>query len=379
MTTKWKTIIAKIYSTPGHAAAYSSAKTLQRELKNSYKTIVPLHEIKAWLAENYSYSLHKYARTKFKRNPTIATHVDQQWQGDLLFLPDLAYFNKGFKIALVCIDVLSRFAWGELMKNKDATSTTNAFHSILKRANPRKPDKLQTDKGTEFTNKQFQLFCKDNSIHFFTTHSDFKAALAERFIRTIKTKIYQYMDDNATNTYYDKFQALIDSYNSTVHSKIQMAPRDVNDENIPQVLNRLYGERWFSGDTFQLNDTEVKFKIGDYVRVSGVHGNIFRKGYKGNWTKEIFKIASAKHFHPQNEYTITDLMDEPIQGTYYDHELQKVSEFDPETHEFRMEKIVRTRKLKGKPKEFLVKWEGYPDKFNSWIKASKVKNIKQAV
>lgn len=327
---KWKTILKKIYSSPGHAAAYSSAKTLQQELKKTYKQHVPIDQVQAWLTDNYSYSIHKYARSKFKHNPIIATRIDQQWQGDLLFLPELAYFNKGFKIALVCIDVLSRYAWGELMKKKDGESTTKAFRAILKRASPRKPEKFQSDKGKEFLNRHFQTLCKENQIEFFTTHSDFKAAIAERFIRTIKTKIYQYMDDNATNTYMDQFQALIDSYNSTVHSTIKIAPKDVNESNIPTVLNHLYGERWFGGD--KLN--QMKFRVGDYVRISGVHGDIFRKGYKKNWMKEIFKIVSARHFHPQNEYKIVDLMDEPIKGTYYEQELQKLPSFNPETHEF---------------------------------------------
>jgi transposase InsO family protein len=369
---KWKQILKKIYSTPGHAAAYSSARTLQTELKKTYKQFVPINEIQDWLTENYSYTIHKYARSTFKHNPIIATHIDQQWQGDLLFLPELAYFNKGFKIALVCIDVLTRFAWGELMKKKDGEATTKAFRAILKRSSPRKPDKLQTDKGKEFLNRQFQNLCKENDIIFFTTNSDFKAAIAERFIRTIKTKIYQYLDDSATNTYIDQFQALIDSYNSTIHSTIGIAPKDVNESNVPKVLNHLYGDRWFGGDKLR----EMKFKVGDFVRISGVHGNIFRKGYKKNWMKEMFKIASARHFHPQNEYRIVDLMDEPIKGTYYEQELQKIPSFNPETHEFRMEKIVRTRTLKGKPKEHLIKWEGYPEKFNSWVKASSVKKIR---
>jgi len=368
----WQSIIEKIYRTPGHAAAYSSAQRLKDELQKTYGRTVPLHEIQEWLSENYSYSIHKPARVIFKRNPIIATHRDQQWQADLLFLPDLARDNKNFKIALVCVDVLSRYAWGELMKSKTGASTTEAFYSILKRASPRKPDKLQTDKGKEFLNKDFQNLLKDNNIYFFTTNSEFKAAIAERFIRTLKTKIYQYLDDNSTNKYIDKFQALIDSYNQTPHSSIGKAPYEVNEANEPEILRALYGERWFSGDAY-LN---TKFKVGDYVRVSKAHGKLFRKGYKGNWTDEMFKIISARHRHPKNEYSIVDLADEPIGGLYYDDELQKVPNANPESGEFHIEKIIRTRKLKGRQKEHLVKWKGYPEKFNSWVKATSIKNIK---
>lgn len=370
----WRSIIEKIYRTPGHAAAYSSAQRLKHELHKTYNLDIPLHEIQEWLSDNYSYSIHKPARVVFKRNPIIATHIDQQWQADLLFLPDLARDNNSFKIALVCIDVLSRFAWGELMKSKTGEATTEAFYRILKRAAPRKPDKLQSDKGKEFVNKTFQNLLKDNDIKFFTTNSEFKAAIAERFIRTLKTKIYQYLDDNATNKYIDKFQDLINSYNKTVHSTIEKAPIEVSEENEPEVLRNLYGERWYSGDKFKPSDS--KYKVGDYVRVSKVHGKLFRKGYKGNWTDEIFKITSARHRHPRNEYSLIDLNDESVDGVYYDDELQKVPNAKPESDEFLIEKILKTRKLKGRPKEHFVKWKGYSDKFNSWIKAASIKDLK---
>ncbi len=369
----WQSVIEKIYRTPGHAAAYSSAQRLKHELHKTYGYDIPLNEIQEWLSDNYSYSVHKPARIIFKRNPIIATHIDQQWQADLLFLPELARDNNNFKIALVCIDVLSRFAWGELMKTKTGVATAEAFYSILKRASPRKPDKLQSDKGKEFLNKTFQTLLKDNDIHFFTTNSEFKAAIAERFIRTLKTKIYQYLDDNATNKYTDKFQALISSYNQTPHSTIGKAPIEVTEENEPDVLRLLYGERWFSGDKYLPSSS--KFQIGDFVRVSRVHGKLFRKGYKGNWTDEAFKIIAIRHRHPKNEYSLSDLANESIAGVYYDDELQKIPNFNPQTGTFAIEKILKTRISKGQ-KEHLVKWKGYSDKFNSWIKASSIKDIK---
>jgi hypothetical protein len=110
---------------------------LRYDIKN-----VSSKQIEGWLAGKYSQSVHKNIRIHFTHNPIIAPDIDYQWQGDLLFLSKLAHFNKGYKVGLVIIDVVSRFAWGELMKNKSGPSTFQAFQSILSRAYPRAPVKL---------------------------------------------------------------------------------------------------------------------------------------------------------------------------------------------------------------------------------------------
>lgn len=366
---KWDSIIKQVYGTPGHAAAFSSAKSIQREIQKSYKISIPLVHIQTWLNANESYTLHKPARIHFERNPIIATHIDNQWQADLLFLPDLASFNKNYKIAILCIDVVSRYAWGELMYSKTGIATADAFEIILKRASPRKPEKLQTDKGKEFLNGSFQKLCKDYEIEFFTTNSDLKAAIAERLIRTIKTKIYQYLDNNNTNTYIDKFQEIIKSYNETYHSSIKMAPKDVTVETTAEVIKNLYGFLWDGPDKILKQDLE----IGDFVRISKVRSSLFRKSYKGNWTEEVFKIKSIFYRHPQTMYELTDLNDKKIEGTFYDSEIQKIP-IDMSLKEWKIEKIIKSRTIKGQ-KQHYVKWLGYSDDFNSWIKAEGIKKL----
>ena len=156
----WQIALNDIYTTVGKPAALSSTPSrLLRELKIRYGIKnVSLEQIKLWLAGKYSHSVHKNIKVHFDRNPIVAPDIDYQWQGDLLFLKELGRHNKGYSIGLVMIDVVSRFAWGELMKNKSGPSTLHAFQAILKRAAPRIPIKLQTDKGTEFLNKNFQSF-----------------------------------------------------------------------------------------------------------------------------------------------------------------------------------------------------------------------------
>ena len=112
--------------------------------------------------------------------------IDHQWQADLMDWGKLASYNKGFKYLLTCIDVLSRYAWVIPLKDKTANSLKEAFQVIYKSG--RRPIRLQTDKGTEFTNRVFQKFLKEHDAHFFTTYNEeTKASIVERFNRTLKT------------------------------------------------------------------------------------------------------------------------------------------------------------------------------------------------
>jgi transposase InsO family protein len=82
-------------------------------------------------------------------------------------LSKLSSYNKEFKYLLTCIDVLSRYAWVVPLKDKTGKTLKDAFHVIFKSG--RRPIRLQTDKGTEFTSRVFQKFLKEHDVHFFTT------------------------------------------------------------------------------------------------------------------------------------------------------------------------------------------------------------------
>ena len=111
-------------------------------------------EIRKWAENNLSYSLDKPSRRNFKRNKVCAPEIDSLWEADLAFLQDVVKENDGVNFLLVVIDVLSKYVWVRPMKKKTACSLLEAFDSILSKG--RKPEKLGTDKGTEFVNESFQ-------------------------------------------------------------------------------------------------------------------------------------------------------------------------------------------------------------------------------
>ena len=78
------------------------------------------------------------------------------------------------------------------MKDKKGVSIVNAFQKILKKSE-RKPNKILIDKGNKFYNSSFKKRLKGNDIEMYSIHNEGKPVVAERFIKTLKTKIYKYM------------------------------------------------------------------------------------------------------------------------------------------------------------------------------------------
>ena len=111
------------------------------------------------------------------------------------------------------------------------------------------------------------------------------------------------------------------------------------------------------GDSIYLKPGKPAFAIGDKVRISKYKRQVFDKGYTPNWTEEIFVIDKVLPTKPVT-YSIVDLMGESIKGSFYEQELHKAKQ-----QTFRIEKVIR----RDKKKMALVKWSGYPDKFNSWV------------
>ena len=140
----------------------------------------------------------------------------------------ISKFNKGFRFLSCVIDIFSKYAWVVPLKDKNGISIVNVFQKILKESN-RKPNKIWVDKGSEFYNNSFKKWLKDNDIEMYSIHNEGKSVVAERFIRTLKNKIYKYMTTISKNVYIDKLDDIVDEYNNTYHKTIKMKPIGVKD------------------------------------------------------------------------------------------------------------------------------------------------------
>ncbi len=263
--------------------------------------------------------------------------------------------NDGYRYLLTCIDVFSKFAFAVPLKTKGANEVTSAFENQI--INERRCSMLQTDKGSEFTNSTFQNMLKKHGIYWYTSENDdIKAAVVERFNRTLKERIYRYFTYKNTNRYVDVLTNLLKSYNDSWHRSIGMAPTEVNLKNEQRVATRLYPKK--------PKKFKWKLNIGDHVRLSMTRA-VFRKGYVGSWTGEIF-IVVARYPTVPVTYGIADANSDVIKGRFYEEELQLVQKPSDEFYE--VEKILKKRK-RGNKTEYFVKWKHYPDSMNSWTDA----------
>ena len=197
------------------------------------------------------------------------------------------------------------------------------------------------DKGSEFYNNSFKKWL-NNDIEMYWIHNEGKSVVAERFIKSLKNKIYKYMTSISKNVYIDKLDKIVDEYNNTFHKAIKMKPVDVKDNTYINFVK-------------EINDKDPKLKVGDHVRISK-YKNVFTKGYMPNWSEEVFISSKIKNSVPWT-YIINDLNGEEIVETFYEKKLQKTNQ-----KQFGIEKV-----LKKKGDNLYVKWKGYDNSFNCWI------------
>ena len=136
--------------------------------------------------------LHKPIIKKFEKRKVHTAFKDNIWGADLADMQLLSRYNKGIRFLLCVIDIFSKYAWFVPLKDKKGVSIVTAYQSILKQSN-RKPNKIWVDIGSEFYNASFKKWLQDNDIVMYSTNNEGKAVVAERFIRTLKSKIYKHM------------------------------------------------------------------------------------------------------------------------------------------------------------------------------------------
>jgi transposase InsO family protein len=338
-------ILRKIYYDPRHPAGYGSVKDLHQAVQGRG---IRKFQIVRWLKKQKAYTLHKPMRKRFPRRHTEVIQIDQQFQADLADMSNVSKYNSGVRCLLVVIDSFSCYCWALPLVNKKPSTVIAAFKKVFKE---RTPYSLYTDNGVEFKSKLTKAFLKKEGIHFYTAHnSETKASIAERVIRTLKTKIYKHFSAKNTRSYLDTLPSILRGYNRRKHRSIEMAPADVTFDNAEKVRNIRNVKR---------HKINYKFDVGDTVRASK-YKHHFEKGY---FTDEIFTIKRRYKRNGLPLYILKDYSGDVIQGRFYQEELQSVSNPD----KWEVEKVIKTRG-RGKRKQYFVKWLNYSDRFNSWVR-----------
>ena len=240
------------YFDPKHPASFGGVSNFYKHLDKKFTR----KQMQDWMIKQDAYTLHKPVRKHFKRRITFTTGIDDLWQADLVDLSSISKYNDGYKFLLTVIDIFSKVALAVPLKNKSGQALTEASSKLFQQ---RKPVNLQTDKGTEFLNRSVQKLIKEYKINFYTSENeDIKAAVVERFNRTLKTKMWKFFTHKNTMRYVDVLDDLMHSYNNTFHRTIKMAPSEVSAQNKEEIRARLYRPK---------SKLVWKFRVGDQVRI----------------------------------------------------------------------------------------------------------------
>ena len=163
---------------------------------------------------------------------------------DLIDMRKYKNQNKGYYWILTVIEILSRYAFAIPVYRKNTNSMTKAVDELLKKFKIRfgeYPKVAQFDEGKEFYNVGVKSLLKESDVKYFSTKSVKKAAIVERFNRSLKTSMWKYFYNNETYNWIDILDKLVKNYNNTKHKTTQMKPVDVNDSNKYQIWMTLYG------------------------------------------------------------------------------------------------------------------------------------------
>ena len=345
--------LRKVYYDLNHPAGFASIRKLAQATRLSQKTV------KAWLKKQATHTLHRQARKKYPTRRYIVHDIDEQWQADLADVSLLSRQNRGYRYILTVIDLFSRYAWCRPLKTKKGEEVAAAFKDIFKGG--RIPTRVQTDQGKEFENRHVRELFGKHKIELFGVKSAYKAAVVERFNRTLKHKIWRYLTSSNQRNWSNVLQDAVHAYNHSRHRIIKRKPVEVTQDSVADMREE--------NDNTSRPKGKDDIRIGDAVRISKVK-SIFDKGYLPNWTEEIFTVADInRKYHPLT-YKLKDANEEVIEGSFYHYEIQPVTP----SEEFLVEKVIRKEK-RGREMWCLVKWYGYPASMNSWVRQRDIQHV----
>ena len=353
-------ILKEIYYDPSNSGSFGGISRLHKAVKADGRLNLSQHQIKKWLYSQDNYTTHAPAFLNFTRRKVYASVINEFFDADLAELPGrFPKANEGVRYLLVVVDVLSRYLFVEPLVRRGATDIINAFEKIFKKES-RVCSRLRTDKAGEFLSNELARYMKSRGIIHYITNSEKKASFAERAIRVLKSKIYRYINLKGSYKYIHILDKIVKGYNSSYNRTIQTSPDQVTNENDHLIWERTYFKTLCKKEN---RLKRYKFKPGDKCRVS-YHRDTFPKGFKQTFSEEIFVIHKRLKTYPIT-YILKDLKEEKIQeGRFYDKELQKVTSGPDAT--YKVEKILKERQNRGKT-QYLIKFEGYPHKFNQWV------------
>ena len=316
---------------------------------------------------------------KPKFTPPIRTYkANYLWEADLMFFthPDFARANDGKLYILAIIDTFTKWVYMTRLKDKTAKTVTRVVGNLFRDDEIETPNYLRVDAGGEFINKEFINMCKSFDVKLYIAMEPIKCAYIERFNRTFKRILVQLMEHYNSIRWVDYVEQALEIYNTRVHTSIGMSPEAAVEKKNQKIILRKYLKRYANYDKKRVekNRRKPKFKKGQMVKIFKKKG-IFARGFHQNVTKEYFKIYYVDRSFCKDRYYLKDMQGDKIIGSFYEEYLvpyipdaDKVYRLDPSFKGY-------TRKnIRGVP-HILVKWLGWPNKFNQYVPYEDVSHL----
>jgi hypothetical protein len=352
----------KIFYNLDNPAGFGSVKQLHIAVKKNVPDTKRM-QVTKFLQTSEVYTRHKQQRKKFDRRFYMVGGPGKILGLDTAHMTNLSTYNNNVKYLMFAIDLFSRFLIVIPMYSLKTKDSVNVFHLVMDTSIYQYP-KFFTDEGVEFISHRMHIEYRKYSVEIYHTRNrEIKCGVAERVIRTIKNKIYKYLTYTDTLKYIDVLDQIVDTYNITPHRGLYgRIPFDIHLMNNPKTIDNfichIYKKR-----CSRIKRVTCPLDVDQCVRLVGISTgkDIFQKGFLPRNTREVFKITHREEAHIPITYTLSDLENKPIEGTWYHDELIPCSK--PEI--FKIE-VIRSRKRNG-IHQYLVKYIDYPESSETWI------------
>ena len=366
--------LREIYSDPRHPAGFGGLRLLLHHGKRRDPSLTR-DDVKQFLSHLDPYTLFKQNRRHFPRLKIRVKGANRILSADLADFQRIAHYNDGYRYALVGVDAFSRYAWVVPLKTKSGLEVANGLEgAIFSRC--LRYQRIHVDQGKEFYNHIVtSMLARYNCSVYSTYNSKIKAAHAERFIRTLKGKLYRAMNLANTWRWLDFLPDVVHGYNHRPHSafNLKYTPFEVHHENeLQEKIKRMLYDSSEQRDDASSSHHQlrvVKYKPGDVVRLSQSRALHYR-GYFPQNSEELFKVKSMRVISGISTYRLKDLNNDSVPGIFYDEDLVLAAEKEY----YPIDQVIRERG-KGSAKEYFVSFIGYPASFNAWVKAGDLQKI----
>lgn len=330
----------------------------QPKAEESPELPLPLQQMQAHLRPILAQELLRPYRKRMSTRQARSSAVDEIWTADLMDLASTGFTEAergGYNFLLCVLDVHSRFAWGLPLERKTGTEVTDGFRALFASDNvaAHPPTKLWVDQGTEFINAKMKQLLKDHNCEVYHTFSEHGAAIAERFIRTLRGRLAKLALATGRTDVISMLNQCIHEYNDSVHSAIGATPREVYEGEF--LLHDGDHER----KKKPAGKEEEMLPVGTMVRLSTIAGQFEKRSQRTNWSYEVYRITKAvppKDGDPA-WYEVADESGEPVIGCFYRDMLQPTRQT---WDQFLVDHVIKRETLPNGQVRILVQKFGIP-------------------